>query len=501
LAEFIFASITKPARFWGGAWPNTSCATPCDRLTGAIPQNAKIARIVSCCAKRLARGAKREAASFWYSERMNHPAHISCPRRLLAVTLVLSFSAPALAVDPVIEWNEILLSHVQTPTDPARIGRTAAIMHLAVFDAVNSIVGDYRPYLESIPAPAGASAEAAAIAAAHRAVSTLHPDLAPQFDAARAASLAAIADGAAKTNGIAVGEAAADAILALRADDGFDTDDMPYTPGTRPGDYQPTPPELFPSYRPGLGQVATFGIKHGRQFRAAPPPPLGSRAYARDYQEVKDVGEAGSTQRPPDRSAVAHFYALTDGELIYFPAARQVSAAQNKTLSENARIFALVAMAIWDGAVACFETKYHYNLWRPITAIRVADTDGNRHTEPDPDWTPLVFTPPFPAYPSGHATFGAAARAVLEHVYGADGHAVTLSNPALPEIVLHYSTFKDITDDIDDGRVFGGVHFRFDQEAGAKQGRRVGEYILKHELRPVGDNCGRRGHRQAVAMH
>jgi hypothetical protein len=357
-------------------------------------------------------------------------------------------------------------------------------VQVAVFEAVNSIVGDYEPYRRKISAPPGASPESAAIAAAHRALTLLHPDKMATLDAQRATSLAAIPDGPAENDGIVIGIAAADAILALRTNDGFN-DQTPYTPGTKPGDWQPTPTDFTPAFRPGLGRVAPFVIQRVEQFRAPPPPRMHSHKYLRDYREVKTFGSANSTERPKDRTDVARFYEVTDALPIYFPAARQVSAVQQKNLSENARIFALLAMAIWDGAIACFDSKYHYNIWRPVTAIRAADTDGNPSTNPDPAWQSLVFTPPFPSYPSGHATFGAAARRVLEHVFGTEGHAITLRNPVIPDVVLHYGAFEQITDDIDDGRVYGGVHYRFDQEAGARQGERIGAHVLRHALRPL----------------
>jgi UrcA family protein len=398
---------------------------------------------------------------------------------------ILLIGASAARADAVTEWNAITESTILVATaDPAARARTAVIVQVAVFEAVNSIIGDYEPYRSKLHAPSGASPEAAAIAAAHRALVSLHPGQTQQLDASRDRSLAAIADGAAKRDGIAVGIAAADTILALRAHDGFDTP-VSYTPGTQPGQYRPTPPENLPAYRPGLGQVATFSIRDARQFRSPPPPSLRSKKYARDYEEVKQGGEAHSKERPEDRLQVARFYDATDGEQIYYPAARQVLTARPQSLSKNARLFALLAIAMWDSAIACFETKYHFNLWRPVTAIREGATDGNDRTAPDANWQAAVFTPPFPAYPSGHATFGGAARVVLEREFGRHGHSITLTNPALPEIVLSYTTFRQITDDIDDGRVFGGVHYRFDQEAGARMGERVGEYVLRHTLRPV----------------
>ena len=431
---------------------------------------------------------------------------MSATKRLCGIALVaagLLLAAPATRVDAVaragsvtgapdavIEWNAVMQATVTPVPDPFLQGRSAAITQVAVFEAVNAIVGDYEPYLGSVTAPPGASPEAAAIAAAHRALASLHPDQAGSLDARRIASLAEVPDGPAKNAGIAVGEAAALAVLAARADDGSDTD-TPYTPGTEPGRYRPTPPDFSPAFRPGLGQVKTFAIRSGAQFRVGPPPALRSPRYTRDYNEVKRVGEAHSTSRPPDRADVARFYAVSDIVQIYFPAARQASEAQQKTLSENARIFALLGMATFDAAVACFESKYHYDYWRPVTAIQLGDDDGNGKTDADPDWAAFVPTPPFPSYPSGHASFGGAARRVLERMFGRDGHTITLANPLIPDVVLHYTSWKQITDDIDDARVYGGVHYRFDQEAAALQGKRVGKYVLRHWLRPV--------HRHVVA--
>jgi hypothetical protein len=400
---------------------------------------------------------------------------------LAALLLVGAGNAYA---DPVTDWNAIMQETVVTVPDPFLQIRSATMTQLAVFEAVNAIVRDYQPYLGQIAAPAGASPEAAAIAAAHRTLVVLHPGSAEQLDALKATSLAAIPDGQAKNDGVAVGEAAANAILASRADDGANKV-VPYTPGTRPGDWQPTPPGFVPAFGPGIGEVDTFGIKNGRQFRLNPPPALHSDKYARDYNEVKKFGDVNSTSRPQDRTDVARFYGVTDGIPIYNPAARQVSQAQGKSLSENARIFALVNVAIFDGAVAVFETKYFYDLWRPVTAIREGDKDRNRKTDPDPNWLPLIETPPFPSYPSGHGGFGNAARYVLEQIFGDDGHSITLSNPLAPGIVLRYTSWKQITDDIADARVYGGVHFRFDQEAAERQGRRVGAYIIRHRLNPV----------------
>ena len=407
------------------------------------------------------------------------------PKSLLSLVVAVAAVGGSIQAqaDAVTDWNEIMERTVAT-VDPFLQTRSAAIMHLAVFEAVNSILGDYEPYLGTITASRGASPDAAAIAAAHRALSALHPDQAAALDAARAASLATILDGRAKDDGIAVGEAAADAMVALRANDGSDIE-VPYTPGSKPGEWHPTPPAFAPAFRPGLGKVDTFAIESGAQFRLGPPPGLRSARFARDFNEVKRVGDVNNTSRPDDRTDVARFYGVTDAIPLYNPAARQVSKAQGKTLGENARIFALLAIAICDAAIAVFDTKYHYNYWRPVTAIAAGGEDGNDRTSPDAEWLPLVETPPFPSYPSGHAGFGAAARRVLEDAFGRSGHSITLTNPLVPEILLHYTSWKQITDDVDDARIFGGVHYRFDQESAAHLGKRVGSYVLRHQMRPV----------------
>ena len=234
-----------------------------------------------------------------------------------------------------------------------------------------------------------------------------------------------------------MGEAAAGAMLQLRANDGSaQAAAVPYMPGIGPGAWQPTPPALAPAFLPGWGLVTPFGIEQGSQFRAPPPPGLITGRYAMDYNEVKLVGRVDSPFRPQDRTDVARFYAATSAVLTWNPAARQVSAAQGKTLSENARIFALMNMAICDGSIAVFDTKYFYNYWRPVTAIRGGSIDGNKKTQPDPTWLPLIATPAFPSYPSAHASLSGGARAVLERAFGHGGLDITLSNPALPGVVL-----------------------------------------------------------------
>jgi hypothetical protein len=401
------------------------------------------------------------------------------------VGLVLSLAPHAAIADAVTDWNAIMQSTV-AGSNVFFQTRNAAITQLAVFEAVNAIGGAYQPYLGTIVAPSGASAEAAAIAAAHRALSVLYP--VASLDAQRAASLLNVPDGPAKQSGIAVGIAAANAMLALRGNDGSSTP-AAYTPGTNPGDWQPTPPANASAVLPGWGLVQTFGINHGAQFRVSPPPLLGTGKYARDWDEVREVGRVNSSSRPSDRTDVANVYFVLTVVNLYSPIARHLSSVQGKTLSENARIFALLAMAGADALISSMESKFHYNFWRPVTAIRAGDLDGNAKTYSDPTWASLIATPPYPGYPSNHASLAGASLAVLQDVFGNSGHNITLS--AVGGVVLKYNVLATIADDIDDARVFGGIHFRFDQEAGSKLGREVGHHILQHELRARQPNQSR----------
>lgn len=410
----------------------------------------------------------------------------------LAVICVLFSPVPARA-DVVLDWNATAVSTMlaQSPApNPFAQARFMAITQLAVFEAVNAVTGEYQPYLGTIDAAAGASPDAAAIAAAHAVLLNYFPASAAALNAERASSLAAIPDGPAKDDGIAAGEAAAAAMILLRANDGSAPAEffVPGSPG--PGIWEATPScPTVGGVRVGIllhwRNVTPFGISSAADFLAASPPSLTSGTYRKDYVEVMTVGGVNSTERPPDRADVARFYAASSPSFLLNLVARQVSAAQGRSLSHNARALALINMAISDSLVASFFTKYHYNLWRPETAIRLGDTDGNSKTDPDPAFAPFIVTPCFPSYPSNHAGGSSGGAEMLRRLYGAGGHDITLANPAVPDVTLHYSTFKQITDDVDDARVYGGIHFRFDQEAGSRLGRDVATYVYKHGLRPV----------------
>ena len=225
-------------------------------------------------------------------------------------------------------------------------------------------------------------------------------------------------------------------------------------------------------------------------FDPGPPPALTSRRYARDYNEVKRVGNVSSDSRarPQDRADVARFYAVSSPSFVFNLAARQVAAAEGGSLSANARALALLNMASSDGLVASFWTKYHYKLWRPETAVFEGDVDGNPRTDADSSFTPYVVTPCFPSYPSNHGSGSNSAAEILARVYGAGGHAITIANPAVPGLTFHYRSFSEIANDISDARVYGGIHFRFDQDAGAELGRNIAAYVYGHNLRRANDS-------------
>ena len=405
-------------------------------------------------------------------------------RRTFAAVLAAALIAPTnVAADVVLDWNAIALATASNQ-NPFAQARFVAIVQLAVFDAVNAVLREYEPYVGIVTAPVGASADAAAVAAAHRVLVSYFSASAPTLDAARASSLSVINNGQAKADGIATGEAAAASIMALRINDGSAVPASYFPASAAPGEWQ-----LTPSCNSAIGglffhwaQLTPFAIPAADAFRAPAPPDLASAVYAHDYDEVLRVGGRDSTERPQDRADVARFYGVTTGVALWNSAARQVAQAQSRLTVHNAWALALLNMAISDSLVASFETKYRYTLWRPETAIHEAHRDGNRKTDPDSTFVPLIPTPCFPSYPSAHASSGYAAREVLSRIYGAGGHAVVLSNPAVA-FTLHYTAFKAITDDIDDARVYGGIHFRFDQRGGARQGRDVGRYVIKNLLR------------------
>src|SRR5450755_4407982 len=405
--------------------------------------------------------------------------------------LALSVVSVTASADVVLDWNAIAVNTaIANKQSPFAQARYAAIVQLAVFEAVNSITHEYQPYLGTIIAPKDASPEAAAIEAAYLVLSTYFPASQSDLEADRTNSLASIPDGQAKTDGIYTGDAAAAAMTALRASDGSSPPQFKIPGPPVPGGWQATAScPIVNGVAVGVGfqwqNVIPFGIPSAGDFLLAPPPVLASNRYTETYDEVMTVGSLNSTQRPPDRANVALFYAASSPTQVFNQAAEQIAAAQGRSLSDNARALALINMAMSDSLVASFLNKYTYNFWRPETAIHAGDADGNSKTAGDPNWAPFVVTPCFPSYPSNHGSASSGAAVVMRHIYGEDGHSITLTNPSVPTITLQYTSFDQIIDDISDARVFGGIHFRTDQVAGEHLGRAVGKTVYKRNLRRV----------------
>ena len=409
-------------------------------------------------------------------------------RWILSGLLVLSCvgSTPAYASGPcapLMEWNQFALDATVTAGQGALPQiRSLAIVHASIHDAVNAITGQYRRYLTQGTAPPGASVDAAIIAAANYALTHLFAAQAVDLNLKRAASLAACGSSEAN-DGIAVGEAAANKIFTLRSTDGAAQATFPYTaPGAGlPGVWVPVGPA--PVVAPGWGKVVPWVIRSGSQFRPEAPPALGSGRYARDFNEVKMFGALSGSARTPEQTQIAIFW---DGSpsAIWNSVARGVIGARGLDVSSAARAFALMYIAGADASIACFDAKYTYNFWRPITAIQRADEDGNDNTVPDVTWQPLITTHQHPEYPSGHSTNSAAMASMLGLIFGdAPGVPIVATSPRNPTFPRNWTTFSEGVDEVIDARVYIGFHFRTSDERGARMGRHVAHFVFNHALK------------------
>jgi VCPO second helical-bundle domain len=408
--------------------------------------------------------------------------HARVPRLLLmALMLPVFAAAPAAHADMVTDWNQTgVAAAVAAGQNSLQLSRTMALVHGAMYDAVNSIERRHMPYVVDIAAPAGASREAAAAAAAHAVLSRLFWPQIPIFDVALEVSLAFIPDGAAKIDGLTVGKEAAAKMLARRANDGSGKT-LAYTHQTGPGMYQATPPENAAPVMPHWAAVEPFTLKTPNQFPVRGPAPYNSPEFARDFAEVKLMGAKNSTARTKDQTEAARFW-LTSGIVTDNSAARQVALAKGTTVADSARVFALLNMAGADAYIACWEAKYRYHNWRPITAIRNAASTGNPALVGDPNWEPLLVTPAHPEYPSGHACYAGATERVLQEMFG-DDNTFTLTFPAM-NLTRTYRSFSQLGKEMIDARVWAGIHYRLSDEDGYDLGRRVADHALQTVLRP-----------------
>lgn len=396
---------------------------------------------------------------------------------LLAIVLSLPFICSA---DVVTDWNQKAGACVlEAKIYPFAGTRVMAIVHTAMFDAINSIEGRYTPYKFKVSAPGGSSPEAAGVAAAHATLLSLFPDQKAALDAAFQASLGQIPDGAGKTAGIAVGEEVAAKVLAWRASDGADAANT-YRPITTPGAYITTTLPIGTQW----GNVTPWVMERGAQFHPAPPPALTSAEWATDYNEIKEIGGKKSSRRTSEQTEMARFWTIT-GPQSFDPIVRQLAAAPERSLSQNARLFALVEMAVADSYIAVFEAKYAFNLWRPVTAIRNGDLDGNDATTRDPAWEPLVDTPLHPEYPCAHCINSGAARAVLESEFGNGPHPLTMTSATAPGVVHKWATIAEYADEVSLARIYGGLHYRNSTVVGKAMGKKIGDLAVQNYLKPV----------------
>jgi hypothetical protein len=391
--------------------------------------------------------------------------------------------AQTAGADPVLEWNANMLQAISTATTSGVFhSRWAAIVHASIYDAVVSFTGDAEPYGGiRVFTPAGASVEAAVIGAAHFALVALLPDQKPALDAQYGSSLAArglsISD-----PGVEVGEKVAAQVLALRAMDGSATAQFPYTaPGSgSAGVWVPTPPAFAPASLPGWGRVTPWVMRSQSQFRVGPPPAIDSDLYVMDVNEVRGIGAQNSVVRSGPETDVAMWW-VSSAVILWNPIASQVAASKNLSISESSRMFALLNVAAADAAIASYDSKYTYNFWRPISAIRSAD--GFRIT-PDPHWLSFLATPPFPEYPSAHNEISGAIAQILISLFGDNpGVRMVAHSPAHPAFDHLWFRFTQGIDEVINARVWEGIHFRSSDEQGMRAGRCIGQFVLRHALR------------------
>jgi hypothetical protein len=399
--------------------------------------------------------------------------------------------ATAQSLDVVIRWNRIMLDAVVVPgANPPTVfvHRPMAIVAVAMFDAANSFDRAYRPYATVVNAPPGASRDAAVAQAAHDTLVVLLPSLKDTFDTALAATLAGIPASAA-LDGSRVGATVARATLDLRASDGWDQTPPPYVLPNLPGYWRPTPTANAPAAFTHYPNVTGFVLPNGRRFLMEPPPAMTSARYATDFNETKALGEVNSTTRTADQTLMARTWhgggTTTTSPNVWNMVLADVARARGWSGLEAARGFALMNMTQHDALMTSFTGKYIYGLWRPVTAIREADTDGNSATAPDPAWTPLLATPAYPGYPGNRACLSSSQARLLERLFGQDSVPITVTwvVPNAAAIVRSYNSFRQLADEEAKSRIWGGIHFQFESLASNGACTLVADYVVDNTLR------------------
>jgi PAP2 superfamily protein len=380
------------------------------------------------------------------------------------------------ARDAVERWNEAALAMIRTArTPPPVAARNLALLHIAMYDAVVSVEGGYAPFYFNAKAQAGTDATAAASVAAHRALLGLYPDRVRDLDAALDDTLTGVPDGPAKTLGVNLGQVVAERVLKWRAKD-TTVRRSGYTPRLEAGRWRPTD-ERAPLL-PEWGSVSGFAVADRTKHHPSGPPALDSAEYIASYRTVKALGSKASTERTRDQTEIALFWA--DGEGTVTPPghwnriARSAAGGRKLSLVENARLYALLNVAMADAGMICWECKYRSDFWRPVTAIRAAD----------PNWTPLITTPPFPSYTSGHSSFSGAAAAALAAYFKTDEVEFTSTADDLPGVTRSFKSFTAAAEEAGMSRIYGGIHWDFDNTDGLKCGRAVAEHVAKNFFEP-----------------
>jgi len=396
----------------------------------------------------------------------------------ILVACELGGFAGSVRADEVTDWHEHMLVALSTAgSSPLVSSREAALVSAAVFDSVNGIERRYEPIHVPADAPRGASKRAAAVQAAYAMLLSRFPAQAADLSAKRVASLAAIgdlADSESMQRGVAWGQSVATAILTWRSTDGFTPPPPPFLGGNAPGQWRPTPPAILPGAAPQFATMTPWGIQTSNQFRPSGPPALGGAQYLLELSEVWLMGSATSALRTADETDASLFWNSGSATYLWNRAAISLSAAQGASLSENAHLLATMNLAIADALIACWDAKYTYVFWRPVTAIQLED----------PTWTPLFATPNHPEYTSGHSSASSAAATVLADYFG-DNTTFTIQSPAVPGWVRSYSSFSTAVDEVADARVFAGIHFRTACVDGSHLGSTVAGFILENRMRRI----------------
>lgn len=402
--------------------------------------------------------------------------------------IVAALWMPVSQANVVLDWNAVMMAGVRVDnTGPTLSTRNLAILHLAIYDAVNTLERTHQPYLFQPEVTEVTSTEAAVVGAGYEVLKVLYPSLRARADDAFESWWATAPNTPATDHGLALGRRIAEGMLAARASDGSATD-VPYIPSAEPGQWRRTPPFFRPPVTPQWRYVTPFAVPDIDPFVPLPPPALDSAKYAIALNEVKTLGRKTSTVRTAEQTQIAIFWsdfsytAMPPGH--WHEIAASIVQSQGTGLADTARLMALLSLAQADAAIVCWEAKYRFNLWRPVTAIQRAAEDGNDATEADPTWDHLLGAPPFPSYTSGHSSFSKASAEILADFYGTDALTFTAASDSLPGVFRTFQSLSACADEIGLSRIYGGIHFSFDNVAGKASGRRIAQHVAANYLLP-----------------